>query len=100
MIAHKILFNFIVTLLVLFVQTSCTKYSFDDLVVSSGKEISITTEVYISDPWTATSTRAISDTEPVFMCYLFDLEESSLNGSSSSLAYTISSDSFFLWESL
>lgn len=52
--------------------TSCTKPSFEiEPGTIDEKRFVIKPQVYISDPWTA-STRAIGATDPIFMCYLFD----------------------------
>lgn len=52
--------------------TSCTKPSFEiEPGTNDEKRFVIKPQVYISDPWTA-STRAIGATDPIFMCYLFD----------------------------
>lgn len=52
--------------------TSCTKPSFEiEPGTNEEKRFVIKPQVYISDPWTA-STRAIGATDPIFMCYLFD----------------------------
>ena len=51
--------------------TSCTKPSFEiEPGTNDEKRFVIKPQVYISDPWTA-STRAIGATDPIFMCYLF-----------------------------
>lgn len=61
---------FVVTLLAF--CTSCTKPSFEiEPGTNEEKRFVIKPQVYISDPWTA-STRAIGATDPIFMCYLFD----------------------------
>lgn len=52
--------------------TSCTKPSFEiEPGINDEKRFVIKPQVYISDPWTA-STKAIGATDPIFMCYLFD----------------------------
>lgn len=52
--------------------TSCTKPSFEiEPGINDDKRFVIKPQVYISDPWTA-STKAIGATDPIFMCYLFD----------------------------
>ena len=64
-------YNLFVVALVTFC-TSCTKPTFEiEPGMNDEKRFVIKPQVYISDPWTA-STRAIGATDPIFMCYLFD----------------------------
>ena len=64
-------YNLFVVALVTFC-TSCTKPTFEiEPGMNDEKRFVIKPQVYISDPWTA-STRAIGETDPIFMCYLFD----------------------------
>lgn len=64
-------YNLFVVALVTFC-TSCTKPAFEiEPGMNDEKRFVIKPQVYISDPWTA-STRAIGETDPIFMCYLFD----------------------------
>ena len=64
-------YNLFVVALVTFC-TSCTKHTFEiEPGMNDEKRFVIKPQVYISDPWTA-STRAIGETDPIFMCYLFD----------------------------
>ena len=68
---RKNCYNLFVVALVTFC-TSCTKPSFEiEPGTNDVKRFVIKPQVYISDPWTA-STRAIGATDPIFMCYLFD----------------------------
>ncbi|MEE0690210.1 MAG: hypothetical protein UCJ13_05180, partial [Bacteroidaceae bacterium] len=53
-------------------SVSCTNhFSAIEPESNNDKRFVIKPQVYISDPWTA-STRAIGATDPIFMCYLFD----------------------------
>ena len=53
-------------------SVSCTNhFSGIEPESNNDKRFVIKPQVYISDPWTA-STRAIGATDPIFMCYLFD----------------------------
>ncbi len=53
-------------------SVSCTNhFSGIEPESNNDKRFVIKPQVYISDPWTA-STKAIGATDPIFMCYLFD----------------------------
>ena len=63
---------FLVIVCVSAFSVSCTNhFSGIEPESNNDKRFVIKPQVYISDPWTA-STKAIGATDPIFMCYLFD----------------------------
>lgn len=63
---------FLVIVCVSAFSVSCTNhFSRIEPESNNDKRFVIKPQVYISDPWTA-STKAIGATDPIFMCYLFD----------------------------